>query len=134
MMMNWGHLEDTFLAQLVRTHLQDHRESFDYKYSSDERQQQFLLDNDGDRADRAAQGQRSDVTHENVCGMGVVPEKADRRAYHRAAKYCEFGDLRHALQFEIGCESRVAAHISEDRQGTGCDHRASDRQTIKAVR
>src|SRR5579872_131681 len=43
-MMDWGHLENPFLAQLIRTHLQNHRKSLNHKDSADKGQQQFLLD------------------------------------------------------------------------------------------
>src|SRR5436309_7834159 len=43
-MMDRRHLKDALLAQLVRNHLQDHRERFQHKDPADERQQQLLLD------------------------------------------------------------------------------------------
>src|SRR5208337_1810341 len=55
MMVNRRHLENTFLTQLVGTNLQDHRKCLDNENTSDERQQQFLLDHNGYGADRAAE-------------------------------------------------------------------------------
>ena len=65
--------------------------------------------------------------------MRVVPQKSDRRSHHGPAEYAQLRDLRHALQFQISCESRVPAHVGENRQRPGRDHRASNRQPIKPI-
>src|SRR5215469_2485099 len=52
--MNRRHFKDALLAELVRTDLQDHGQRFDYEYSADEWQQQFLLDDHGDGTNRSA--------------------------------------------------------------------------------
>src|SRR6516225_600740 len=96
--MNRGHLEDAFLAHLVRRHLQYYRESFNHEHAADERQQQFLLDHDGDGPDRSTQSQRPHIAHEDFCWMRVIPKKADRRPNHRAAEDGEFPNLRHMRQ------------------------------------
>ena len=76
-MVDRRHFKDSLLAQFVGTDLQNHRKRFDDEDPSDEGQQQFLLDDYGDRADGATQGQRSDVAHKNFSGMRVVPEESD---------------------------------------------------------
>ena len=86
MMVDGRHLENSFLAQLVGAHLQDHGERLDYENASDERQEQLLLDHDGHRADRAAERQRADIAHEYFGRMRVVPEKSDGGADHGSAE------------------------------------------------
>jgi hypothetical protein len=48
------HAEDAFAAELKRAHLQDHRKRFDHKNSADKKEQNLLLDNHGDSAQRSA--------------------------------------------------------------------------------
>src|ERR1700749_4561551 len=97
--MDGRHLENSFLAQLVGSDLQDDRERFDDKYAADEGQQELLFDHDRDRADRASKSERAYVAHEDLGGMRVVPEKSDGGADHGAAENGEFADLRHPLEF-----------------------------------
>src|SRR5208337_3221867 len=99
-MVDRRHFENTFLAQLVGTNLQDHRERLDNENTSYERQQQFLLDHNGYGADRAAQRQGADIAHEDFRRMRVVPEKSNSGTDHGSAKDGEFANLRHALQFK----------------------------------
>ncbi len=106
---------------------------FDNENSTDEGQQQLLLDDDRYHADRSSQGERAHVAHEDLGGMRVVPEKADGRADHRSAEDRHFGHLRHARQFEIVGKLSVPADVGEHGQRTGRDHRASDRQAVEAV-
>src|SRR5687767_4755198 len=68
------HLEDAIARELERGDLDDHRERLDDEHAAHNRQQQFLLDEDGDRAQGAAERQRADVAHEDVGGVRVVPE------------------------------------------------------------
>src|SRR5262245_17610553 len=70
MVVQWRHLEDPLLAQLVGAHLNDHRQRLHHKNAADERQQQLLLDNDGHRADGATERQRADVAHKNLRRVG----------------------------------------------------------------
>src|SRR6476620_12401720 len=47
-MVQGCHLEDALLPQLVAAYLQDDRERLEHEDAADERQQQLLLDDDGD--------------------------------------------------------------------------------------
>src|SRR6185437_11238289 len=132
-MVNWSHLEDAFLAQLVRRDLQDHRERLDDKHSADEWQQQLLFDHDRDGADRSAKRKRTYVTHENLSGMGVIPEKADRCSDHGAAKNGQLADLRHSWKLEVSRKSCMAADVGEHGERAGSNHGAPNRQPVQAV-
>src|ERR1700691_3966172 len=65
--------------------------------------------------------------------MRVVPEKSDGGTNHGSAKNGELANLRHALQFEISCKSRMAAEIGEDGERSRCNHRATDGEPVKAI-
>src|SRR4029077_4228260 len=87
MVVNWRHPEDALAAQFERAHLQNHGKRFDDEDTADEKEQDFLLDDDRDGAQRSAQRQRANVAHEDFGGMRVVPEKSERCPDERAAEY-----------------------------------------------
>ena len=60
---------------LERGDLQDHRQRLDHEQAADERQEHLLLDHHGEAADRAAQGERADVAHEDLGGMALNHRK-----------------------------------------------------------
>src|SRR6266478_6125221 len=107
MMMNGRHAEDALAAQFEGAHLQNHGKRFNDEDTADEKEQDFLLDDDRDGAQCSAQRQRANVAHEDFGRMRVVPEKSERCPDERAAKYSELADG---------------------------DDRAADRQAIKPVR
>src|SRR5258708_39585624 len=101
MMVNRRHAEDTLAAQLERTDLQNHGQRFDGEYSADKEEQNILLDDRRDHAERSAQGKRADIAHENFGGMRVVPEKSQRSSDQRSAQDSKFTDARDVLNLEI---------------------------------
>src|SRR6266849_3853958 len=76
MVMDGRHAEDALTAQLERAHLQNHRNGFQHKNAANEEQQNLLLDDYSDHAERPAQRERTHISHENFRRMRVVPEKA----------------------------------------------------------
>ena len=101
--------------------------------AADEGQQQLLADDDGDRADGPAQGQRTDIAHEDLRRMGVVPEKADGGADHGAAEDGQLAHHGHALEFEVVGKDDVAADVGEHGQRAGGDDGAADGQPVQPV-
>src|SRR5579862_8771946 len=132
-MMEWGHFEDAFLAQLIRANLQNDGKRFNDKHTADERQQEFLLDHDGHGADCPAERQRPNIAHENFGWMGVVPKKPDRASDHGSAKDGQFANLRHTLEFEVGGKCRVAAYVGKNSERTRGNHGAADGEAVEAV-
>ena len=72
-----------------------------HEHAADDRQQQLLLDQDRDRAERAAERQRSDVAHEDLGGVRVVPEESEARADERAAEDRQLAGRREAHQQQV---------------------------------
>ena len=64
----------------------DDRQRLEHEDAADDHQQQLLLDQDRDGAERGAERQRSDVAHEDLRRVGVVPEEPERGADQRAAE------------------------------------------------
>src|SRR5690242_20249543 len=133
MMMDWRHAKNSFAPQFEGADLQDDAERFDDEDAADEKQQNFLLDNDRDDAERAAERERPNVAHEHFGGMRVVPEKAERGANERAAENGKFTDAGDVLNFEIIRPAIVAADVSEHGERAGSDDGAADGETVEAV-
>src|SRR5260370_13058171 len=55
MMMDRRHAEDALATQFERAHLQNYRQSLEYKNSAHEKEEDFLLDDDRDYAQRSAE-------------------------------------------------------------------------------
>src|SRR5262249_50949287 len=133
MMVNRRHAKDAFAAKLERANLQNDAKRFNDENAADEEEQDFLLDDNGDDTERAAEGERTDIAHEYFCGMGVIPEKTEGRTNERAAKNGQFADARDVLNLEIVCPAIVAADVGKDGEGAGGDNSAADGETVEAV-
>ncbi len=55
MVMNGRHPEDALTAQLERTHLENHGKRLDNENAANEKEKDFLLDDNRDHAQRPAQ-------------------------------------------------------------------------------
>ncbi len=87
MVMNRRHTEDPFAGQLERGHLDHYRQGFHHEHAAHDEQHNFLPDDDRDRPKGGTKGQRSDIAHEDLRGIGVEPEKAEPCADQRAAEH-----------------------------------------------
>src|SRR5260370_5811092 len=68
MMMDRRHTEDALATQFERAHLQNYRQSFEHKNSAHEKEEDFLLDDDGDYSHRSAERKRAYIPHEEFSG------------------------------------------------------------------
>src|SRR5216684_7783051 len=134
MVMNGGHPKNALAAQFERAHLQNHRDGFQHKNAANEEQQNLLLDDDRNHAERPAQRERPHISHENLRRMRVVPQKAERRADERAAEHRQLADLRDILYVQVRRPAEVAAHVGQHREGACRDDRTADGETVQTVR
>ena len=65
--------------------------------------------------------------------MRVVPQKAERRAYERAAKHRKLAHFRDVLNVEVRRPAEIAADISQHGQGARGDHRTADSEAVQTV-
>src|ERR1043166_2319931 len=114
-MVQRRHLENPFAAQLKTRDLQDYRDSLGDKHASNREEQQFLLDDDSDRSDSAAQRERAHIAHEDFSGMRVVPQKANASPDHRTAENRYFGHVWDVLNFEVAGEHSMTGDIGQYR-------------------
>src|SRR6266852_5508823 len=105
MMVNGRHTKNTFPAQL---------------------EQNLLLDDHRNDAQRPSKGERTNIAHKKFGGMRVVPQKSQRRSDQRPAQYRQLSNSRDVLNLEIGGPAIVAAHVGQNRQRARRDYRASD--------
>ena len=133
MVVEWSHLKDPLASELKGAHLQNHRERLHHKNSADEGQQQFLLDDHSHRGDGPAQSQGTDIAHENLRRIRVVPQESKARPHHGATENRQLRHQREVLDREIIRPSRISRHVSQRRQGRGRNQHAPDRQTVQPV-
>ena len=114
--------------------LEDDRHGLDHEDAADDDEQEFLLDEDRDRAERAAERERADVAHEDVGGIGVVPEEPEAGADQRAAEDRQLADGGDTVgQLQVLGEHAVAADVGQRRERRGGDAEHADRQAVEAV-
>src|SRR5882762_2544606 len=114
MMMDGRHSKNALPPQLERSHLQDHGKRFNHKNSADKKEQNLLLDDHGNGAQRPTERERTNIAHEDLRGVGVVPKETKRSTDKRAAKHGEFADARDVLNLKVGSPARVAAHVRSE--------------------
>src|SRR5579863_683325 len=131
--VQWRHAKNALPGEAIGSHLQNHGDGLNDENAADEKQEHFLFDDDGNYADGATQRKRANIPHENICGVRVVPKKAQRSANQRAAENCQFARVRDVLDVEIAGEARVAGEISQDGERACGDDGASDGQSVEAV-
>src|SRR5690348_2657077 len=133
MMMQRRHFKNALASQPIRGHLQNDRKRLNDEYAADGKQENFLLDDDGGDADDSPERERTDIAHEHLRGMRVVPKKAERGTDKRAAEYGQLAYLGNGLQVEIFGDAGVAGEIGENRQCAGGNDDAADGETVEAV-
>ena len=123
----------TPLGVLEVAHLQHHRDGFGHKDATHDEKHDFLAHDDRDRAERAAQRQRADITHEDLRGIGVEPEKGQTGTGNGAAKDDQLSCSGHIRNQQIFRKHRIAGHIGEQAERRADQHRRHDRQSVGAV-
>ena len=64
----------------------------------------------------AAEGERADVAHEDLRGVGVVPEEAEAGADDRGAEDQQLARPGHVRDLQVGGEVDAPRHVGEDRE------------------
>ena len=93
--------------------LQDHRSGHDQEQTADQDEQQLGAAEDGECCQRAAEGERSGVAHEDLRRRGVPPEEADEGADDRRRDHAEVERIAHlvALERHVWVEIDVEAGL-----------------------
>ena len=110
------------------------RQRLEHEHAADDDEQQLLLDEDRDGAERAAERQRPDVAHEDFGGVRVVPEEAEatrRPATPQKIVSSAAGGKRTSSRYSA--KHAVTGHVGQRRVGRGRDREDADRQAVEAV-
>ena len=137
--MQGGHLEDAppraglLFGVLEVEDLQHDRQRLDEEDAAEDGYQQFFADDDGEDGDDAAEGQAARVAHEDLRGIGVVPQEADRGADkgrgedHQLLGAGDEHDVEERGKLEV--RRGVGQHPKRDAD----NGRAARRQSVESV-
>ena len=131
--MQRRHLEDPLAGQLERPDLEDHGEGLEDEHTAHNRQQQFLLDENRNGSERAAERERPDIAHEDLRGIGVVPKEPEARADERSAENRQLGGLGKVHEQQVLGEDAMACDVGKRRERRSRDRKSADGQAVEAV-
>src|SRR5262245_3494966 len=115
-MVNRRHLEHALAGELEGGDLDDHRERFHDEHAADDRQQQFLLDQDRHGSQGTTERQRSHIAHEDVGGIRVVPEEPEACPDESPAKDRQLAGWSEPDEQQILREHGVSRDVRERRK------------------
>src|SRR5581483_2983125 len=134
-MMDGSHFEDALAAaELIAADLQNYGERFEDVDATDEREQYFLLNQDRDHAESAAERHGANVAHKDLGRMAVVPKKPKARTDHAGAEDGQLLRIGQMGEIQVVRKSRVARYIGERRHCAGRDDHQTDGEAVQAVR
>ena len=96
-------------------------------------QHDLLAGEHGDHTERGAERERPDIAHEDLCGIGVEPEKSEAGPDDRAAQHDDLADTADVRKSEVAGNGRVTGDVGEDSERPRDHHRGQDRESVEAV-
>ena len=134
MVVDRGHPEDPpAVGKLEPADLEDDGEGLQDEDPPDDGQEDLLLRQDGEGAQGTAQGEGAHVPHEDLGGIGVVPEEADAGADDRPAEDGKLSGSRHVGDLEVGGDLDVPGEVGEQEIGHETGDRRTDGEAVQAV-
>ena len=121
------------LLNLEPLRLYDDAEALDEEDAAEDGQQQLLVDDDGTHADDAADGQRTGVAHEHLCGVGVIPQEAHHSPHECREEHHQLFRPGNIHDVEVGRIDNVRRHVGEDEQCHPDDGRVAGTHAVHAV-
>ena len=134
MVVDRRHPEDPLaVGELEPADLEDDGEGLQDEDPAHDGQQDLLFRQDRDGAQRAAQGEGAHVPHEDLGGIGVVPEEPDAGADDRPAEDGQLPGSRHIGDLEVGGDLDVAGEVGEQQVGHETGDRRADGEAVQTV-
>ena len=115
------------------TALQNHRDRFGEEDKADDEQQEFALEQNGDRAHRTAQRERTGVAHEHLRRMRVVPEESDTRANNGSAKDRQLTGAAQVEHLQVRAGIDTTDEIGEESERQHGDRDKACRESIQPI-
>ena len=138
-MMNGSHQKDatagsvTAFGVTIPTGLQNDGGCFHDKDAAGDDEDQGLMNQDRDDAERASQGKRAGVAHEHLRRMAVKPKETKAGADHGGAENSQFTGADDMIDLQIFGSSLVSGEVGEHGEDEGNDKRAPDSQAVQAI-
>jgi hypothetical protein len=123
------------LGDSEHAHLDDDRHRDDHEQAAEQDQQQFGPGDDGQAGQRAAEGERAGVAHEDLGGRRVPPQEAEAGAHHGRRDHRRV--QRVADVIAVRCQSGGAVvavlPVADDHVGGEDQDRRARGEAVKAV-
>src|SRR5690606_16083556 len=94
----------------------------------------FVPHDDGNDAQRRAQCEGADVSHEDLGRVGVEPEKAKACSSQGATEHHQLTGAGDIGDIEIGGKLDMTHEVGDYTEGTAHHHGGQDRQSVQSVR
>ena len=133
MVVDRRHAEDALTAQLKGANLQDHRQGLHDENAAHNHQQEFLTQQHGDNAQRAAERQRTDVAHKDLRRIGVKPQEAQTRADNRRTDDHQLASMAQIGNVQVVGEVHVAGSPCHQRKAGSDEDGRHNRQAVEAI-
>ncbi|MNX87242.1 hypothetical protein D3C86_1191580 [compost metagenome] len=132
--MDRRHQENAPAGALEPEDLDDDRQRFHHEETTDDDHDDLVLGGDSDRADQAAERQRTRIAHEDGGRRRVEPQEAKARADDRADDNGKLTRAGHEIDLQVIGKNRVAGEIGDHAEGSGSDHDGHDGKPIETIR
>src|SRR5262245_2276223 len=127
------HPENALAPRLVRGDLHDDGERLGDEQPADDDEEELLLDQDRDRAERTPESHRADVAHEDLRGVRVEPEEPERGAEQRPAENRQLARALDERDRQVVGDDRVPRGVGEEGECDRRDEERADREAVEAV-
>src|SRR5262245_11178634 len=141
--VNRRHQEDALAGELEAHDLRHDAESLEEEDAAEDDREQLVLEEHGASAEPATERERTDVSHEDLRGVRVVPEEADAGAEQRSAEDGELTGARDLRDVEVARDDEAlrdvgdtegrAAEVRPNQVGARVEDDRSDRQTVETI-
>src|SRR5690606_6796297 len=138
-MVNGRHQENPapFAVSLLRKfepeYLYHDRYILNQEDPAENRDQQFFPDCDGKYCNDSTERETSGIAHENLCGIGVIPEKSDAGSDKCADENRELSRLGDIHDIEVIGKNVITRQECQYRQNHPNNCRCSGSQTVQSI-
>ena len=122
-----------FLSFLEIFHLQDYRQVLYQEDSAKNRNQQFLVDDDGKYSNDTSDGQTARISHEYLCREGIVPKETDQCSDEGTDIDYQLLASRYIHDIQVAGIFNMARHVGQYSQRDSDDGRITRSHTVHTV-
>ena len=129
------HPQHPFTGGLERGDLGDHRQRLEDEHAAEDDEEELGVGRDGETGERAAEGERAGVAHEDLGGRRVPPEEPEAGAHARGGDEGEVVRVAHlvALDARVGLAVLVVRPDADEDVGAEDHRRDAGREPVETV-